>query len=161
MAEAVIRGASVPLTETSANAPEVDPVSCRWTLRAPSGALGEHQFRFFLADGTEPPFADGSFDTVVTPWFIDQVPTDLAGFLRHVHRLLAPGGRWINHGPLIYPPDRVSIADWYSREDIFELARAVGFAIGSWESAPVPCLVSPLTGRGKIETVLTFEAARS
>ena len=158
IAEAVIRGASLPLTETSANAPEVDPVSCRWTLSAPSGALGEDQFRFFLADGTEPPFAEGSFDTVITPWFIDQVPTDLPGFLRKVRALLAPGGRWINHGPLIYPPDKVSIASWYSREEIFELARAIGFAIHAWESASVPCLVSPLTGRGKIETVLTFEA---
>jgi SAM-dependent methyltransferase len=161
IAEAVIRGACPTLTETSVNAPEVDPVSCRWTLRAASGALDEDHFRFFLADGTEPPFADGSFDTVVTPWFIDQVPTDLPGFVQKVHRLLAPRGVWVNHGPLIYPPDKVPIAAWYSREEIFELARAAGFAIAAWETASVPCLVSPLTGRGKIETVLTFAAARS
>lgn len=161
MAEAVIRGASPALTETSVNAPEVDPVSHRWTLAAPRGALGEDQFRFFLADGTEPPFADGSFDTVVTPWFIDQVPTDLPGFVGNLERLLTPGGRWLNHGPLIYPPDKLPIAAWYSREEIFELARAAGFTIGAWQSASVPCLVSPLTGRGKLETVLTFAAARS
>ena len=35
VAEAVIRGATVSLTETSVNAPEVDPVSRRWTLSAP------------------------------------------------------------------------------------------------------------------------------
>jgi SAM-dependent methyltransferase len=161
MAEAVIRGASPALTETSVNAPEVDPVSRRWTLAAPRGPLGESQFRFFLANGTEPPFADSSFDTVVTPWFIDQVPTDLPGFVNKLGRLLTPGGRWLNHGPLIYPPDKLPIAAWYSREEIFELARAAGFTLGAWESASVPCLVSPLTGRGKIETVLTFAAARS
>jgi SAM-dependent methyltransferase len=161
IAEAVVRGASVVLTETSVNAPEIDPVSRRWTLAAPGGALAEDVFRFFLADGTEPPFAEASFDTVVTPWFIDQVPTDLARFLRNLHALLAPGGRWVNHGPLIYPPDSLPIVQWYSRQEIFELASEIGFQIRDWESASRPCLLSPLTGRGKIENVFTFEAVRA
>jgi SAM-dependent methyltransferase len=160
VAEAVIRGAQVTLTETSVNAPEIDPVSRRWTLSAPSGALGDEVFQFFLANGTEPPFAEATFDTIVTPWFIDQVPTDLAGLLRNLHGLLTPGGRWLNHGPLIYPPDALPIAQWYSRQEIFELASEVGFRMGDWESASQPCLLSPLTGRGKVETVLTFDAVR-
>jgi SAM-dependent methyltransferase len=160
IAEAVIRGADVSLTETSVNAPEIDPVSRAWTLSAPSGPLGPERFHFFLADGTEPPFADQTFDTVVTPWFIDQVPTDLQALLRRVHGLLVPGGRWINHGPLIYRPDALGIARWYTRQEIFELASAVGFRMGAWESAPQPHLVSPLTGRGLIENVLTFAASR-
>ena len=160
IAEAVIRGANVSLTETSVNALEIDPVSRRWTLCAPAGALPGEFFQFFLADGTQPPFADATFDTIVTPWFIDQVPTNLAEFLRTLQALLAPGGRWINHGPLIYPPDALPIAQWYSRQEIFELASAVGFRMQDWESASQPCLLSPLTGRGKIETVFTFEAVR-
>jgi hypothetical protein len=160
IAEAVIRGARVPLTETSVNALEVAPVSRRWTLAAPSGPLGEDVFHFFLADGTKPPFEDASFDTIVTPWFIDQVPTDLEGFLRTLHGLLAPGGRWLNHGPLIYPGNSLPIARWYAREEIFDLAGAIGFHMGGWESASQPCLVSPLTGRGKLETVFTFEGRR-
>jgi SAM-dependent methyltransferase len=123
IAEAVIRGAAGSLTETSVNAPEVDPVSRAWTLSAPSGPLGADVFHFFLADGTEPPFADQSFDTVVTPWFIDQVPTDLEAMLRRMHRLLVPGGRWINHGPLIYRPDALDIARWYARQEIFDSRR--------------------------------------
>jgi uncharacterized protein YbaR (Trm112 family) len=118
-AEAVIRGARIPLTEASVNAPEVAPVSRRWTLAAPSGPLGADVFQCFLADGTKPPFVEASFDTVVTPWFIDQVPTDLESFLRAVHGLLAPGGRWVNHGPLIYPGNSLPIARWYSRQEIF------------------------------------------
>jgi len=160
VAETVIRGTAVSLTEASVNAPEVDPVSRAWTLSAPSGPLGPEVFQFFLADGTDPPFADQTFDAVVTPWFIDQVPTDLGGFLRRLHRLLVPGGRWINHGPLIYRPDALPIARWYTRQEIFDLAGAVGFRMGAWESAPRPHLVSPLTGRGLIENVLTFEASR-
>jgi SAM-dependent methyltransferase len=160
IAEAVIRGADVSLTETSVNAPEIDPVSRAWTLSAPSGPLGPERFHFFLADGTAPPFADQMFDTVVTPWFIDQVPTDLEALLRQVHGLLVPGGRWINHGPLIYRPEALGIARWYTRQEIFELAASVGYRMGAWESAPQPHLVSPLTGRGLIENVLTFEALR-
>ncbi len=160
VAEAVIRGGRVDLTEASVNAPEVDAVSRPWTLVAPSGPLGADVFHCFLADGTKPPFADGSFDTIVTPWFIDQVPTDLEAFLAAIHRLLVPGGRWLNHGPLIYPGNSLPIARWYSRQEIFELAGAVGFRMAGWESASQACLVSPLTGRGKIETVLTFEGRR-
>ena len=161
VAEAVIRGAAVGLTETSVNAPEIDPVSRAWTLSAPGDPIGPEAFHFFLADGTEPPFADETFDTVVTPWFIDQVPTDLADFLRRVRGLLVPGGRWINHGPLIYRPDALPIARWYARQEIFELADAVGFRVGAWESGPQAHLVSPLTGRGLIENVLTFAASRT
>ncbi|HSS40642.1 MAG TPA: methyltransferase domain-containing protein [Polyangia bacterium] len=160
VAEAVIRGASVSLTESSVNAPEIDPVGRRWSLSARAGALDPEAFQFFLANGTEPPFAPETFDTVVTPWFIDQVPTDLPALVRRIHGLLAPGGRWINHGPLIYRPDMLPIARWYARQEIFDLAREVGFQIDGWETIAQPHFLSPLTGRGLIETVLTFSARR-
>jgi hypothetical protein len=142
------------------NAPEVDAMSYRWRLSAPSGPLGADVFRFFLANGREPPLADQTFDTIVTPWFIDQVPTDLAALLRKLHALLVPGGRWINQGPLIYPPDALPIARWYTRQEVFGLAQAIGFRITTWEAASVPHFVTPFTGRGLIENVLTFEAVR-
>jgi len=161
IAETVIRGTAVSLTETSVNAPEVEPVSRRWALTAPSGPLGADAFHFVLADGTEPPFAGRTFDTIVTPWFIDQVPTDMEGLMLRLHDLLVPGGRWINHGPLIYRPDALPIARWYARQEIFDLAARVGFRIIAWESKPQSHLVSPLTGRGLIENVLTFEAVQA
>lgn len=161
MAERIIRGTPVDLTETSVNAPEIEPASRRWTLAAPAGPLEPAVFHFFLANGTEPPFLDQTFDTIVTPWFIDQVPTDLQALLRRLSALLVPGGRWINRGPLIYRPDMLPIARWYTRQEIFELAVACGFQMGAWESASQPYLVSPLTGRGLIENVLTFEAVRT
>jgi hypothetical protein len=160
VAEAVIRGAVVSLTESSVNAPEVDPVSRRWSLTAPSGPLSESVFYFFLANGTDPPFVDHSFDTIVTPWFIDQVPSDLKGLIRRLHGLLAPHGRWINHGPLIYRPEVLPVARWYTRQEILNVATGVGFRVGAWESASLPHFVSPLSGRGLLENVLTFEASR-
>lgn len=160
IAEAIVRGASVPLTESSVNAPEVDPVSRRWTLAAPEGPLGEDVFAFVLGNGLEPPFLDQTFDTIVTPWFIDQVPADLAALVRRLHGLLVPGGRWINQGPLIYRPDAVPVSRWYTRQELFELAGAIGFQVGAWESASQPHFVSPLSGRGLLENVLTFVATR-
>jgi ubiquinone/menaquinone biosynthesis C-methylase UbiE len=161
VAEAVIRGASVHLTEAAANVQESDLVSRRWTLSAPGGPLGDDEFHFYLANGVEPPFEAESFDTIVTPWFIDQVPPDLETFLGTVHRLLAPGGRWINHGPLIYPSGALPMSRWYAREEIDALARAIGFTMGEWQSESIPYLVSPLMGRGKIEKVFTFQAGRA
>jgi len=161
IAAAVIRGVDVHLTETNANATTLVSVSRRWRLAAPAGPLAPQHFRFFLADGTAPPFDVGSFDTVVTPWFVDQVPLDLRELLGRIHALLAPGGRWINRGPLLYRPDLLSIGQWYAQEEIFELAASAGFRMGAWESASESNVVSQLTGRGLVENVVTFEARRS
>ena len=160
IAEAVVRGRSVRLTEASLNVLEASRASMAWTLKAPDGPLDDGHFHFFLANGLAPPFADGTFDTVVTPWFIDRVPTDLGEFLDTVGRLLRPGGRWLNQGPLLYPPETPLIRRW-SREEIFDVARQHGFQVGRSSVASRPYLVSPLTGAGKIERVLTFEAVRA
>jgi Methyltransferase domain len=58
-------------------------------------------FVLVLADGLDPPFADASFDTVLTPWFIDQVPDDVRLLTGAIHRVLKPSGCWVNHGPLL------------------------------------------------------------
>jgi SAM-dependent methyltransferase/uncharacterized protein YbaR (Trm112 family) len=157
--EAVVRGDPVRLTEATATVQEATVVSRVWNLTAPSGPLGDDAFHFFFANGLDPPFADASFDTVVTPWFIDQVPTDMPAFFSAVARVLRPEGRWINHGPLIYPAD-APLFRRYSRDEIFELAAAAGLRVKSWSGESGPYLVSPLNGRGKQEWVLTFEAVR-
>lgn len=158
IAEAVVRGATVRLTEATANVGELSQVAKAWHLSAPFGPLPASEFHFFLANGLAPPFADGTFDSVVTPWFIDQVPSDLPAFLRVLRRQLAPGGRWLNTGPLIYPAD-ASLARRYCREEVFELAEQAGFRIERWTSQAEPHLASPLNGRGKVEWLLTFEAS--
>jgi SAM-dependent methyltransferase len=159
IAEAVVRGDTVRLTETTANVQEAARVGRVWSLSAPAGPLGDDVFHFFFANGLDPPFAEASFDTIVTPWFIDQVPTDLPTFFSTIARLLRPEGRWINSGPLIYPAN-APLARRYSREEVFELAAAAGFRVKSWSSDSFEHLISPLNGRGKVEWVLTFEAVR-
>jgi SAM-dependent methyltransferase/uncharacterized protein YbaR (Trm112 family) len=157
VAEHVVRGRAARLTEASLNVMEAGRAAQPWTLRAPDGPLDDGAFHFFLADGLAPPFADATFDTVLTPWFIDRVPPEIGPFLEMVKRLLRPGGRWLNHGPLLYPPE-TPLPRRHAREELFDLATRAGFRLGRWAEASTPHLVSPLTGSGKVERVLTFEA---
>ena len=157
IAEAVVRGEPVQLTESTANVQALGQVARAWSLHAPAGPLSDAEFHFFLANGLVPPFADHAFDTVVTPWFIDQVPGDLSAFFGQLRRLLRPGGRWINSGPLLYPAE-TSLGRRFSREEIFELAERAGFHVERSATESRPHLESPLNGRGKLEWVLTFEA---
>jgi hypothetical protein len=154
-----VRGGRVRLTEASLKVMEVGEVSRPWLLEAAAGPLKPASFQFVFADGVEPPFADGSFDSVVTPWFIDQVPRDLPAFFARLARLLRPGGRWLNQGPLVYP-EQTPFAQRFSRGELFELAASAGFAIDGWSCASMPYLVSPLSGHGKVESVLSFAASR-
>jgi N2227-like protein len=158
IAEAVIRGENVRLMEATANVQELSQVAKQWELSAPAGPLDASRFHFFLANGLAPPFADGTFDTVVTPWFIDRVPTDLPAFLGVLRRQVRTGGRWLNTGPLIYPAD-APLSKRYSREEVFDLAQRAGFRIERWSSETRPHLESPLSGRAKIEWLLSFEAS--
>ncbi|HVU51977.1 MAG TPA: methyltransferase domain-containing protein, partial [Polyangia bacterium] len=159
-AEAVVRGGEVKLTESSLNVVDPARVSERWTLRAPDGPVDDARFHFLLANGLAPPFAGATFDTIVTPWFIDRVPTDLPELLATLRRLLRPGGRWLNQGPLLYPPE-TPLARRYSRDEVVALATAAGFRVERVDAASRPYLLSPLTGSGKLELVLTFAAVRT
>ena len=158
-AHRVIRGDSVTLREANAEIDKLAHVAKEWTLHAPHGPLDDERFHFIIANGLDAPCEPASFDTVVTPWFIDLVPRDLRDFMSEVHRLLKPGGRWLNLGPLKYGPD-VSIARRFSREEVFDLATRAGLPVDKWNSESVPYLVSKVNGRGKMEQVLAFAATR-
>ncbi len=159
IAERVVRGERIGLTEASLKWIEGSDVARRWQLQVADGPLGADVFQCVFADGTAPPFSPHSFDTVVTPWFIDQVPRDLPAFLGTVFDLLRPGGCWLNQGPLVYP-EQTPFPRRYAREELFALAGAAGLAVDDWSRASHRYLVSPLTGNGKIESVLSFSATR-
>jgi SAM-dependent methyltransferase len=156
VAEAVVRGKKVPMTEANVSVQETVNAARAWVLSAPAGPLGDN-FHFMLANGLAPPFAPGTFDTVVTPWFIDQVPPDMGKFFETLAQMLKPGGRWLNQGPLLYPAE-LPLVRRHTREEIFDLAGRAGFRIGKWTGESRPYLISPLNGRGRVEWVLTFEA---
>jgi hypothetical protein len=159
VAEAVVRGDTVTVTEATAEISELGRTSTRWKLVARDGSIDAERFHFLIADGLVPPFAPGAFDTVVTSWFIDLVPVDLRPFLTTVSTLLKQGGQWLNLGPLRYPRD-VPLDCRFTREEIFDLAERRQLAITRWRTASVPYLVSRTSGRGRVEYVIAVAATK-
>jgi SAM-dependent methyltransferase len=154
----VLAGESVALVELPLAPPDLAHVYVDRDLRAPHPA--KPGFVQLFADAFALPFQAGAFDTVLTPWFIDQVPKDLATFLPEIHRMLRPGGRWINHGPLIYHPSRTEVAARYPADELYELLASSGFAVVQRRATRLPYLQSPACTRGRAEIVLSFVATR-
>ncbi|CRG89667.1 UPF0586 protein [Talaromyces islandicus] len=68
---------------------------------------------------------DGKFDAVVTLFFID-MSNNVIDFLSNIHRLLKPGGVWVNLGPLKWASHT---ALQLSAEEVLQLADLLGFEV--------------------------------
>jgi uncharacterized protein YbaR (Trm112 family) len=156
-AQKVLHGGGLRLYEFPSDPTGMATVAIDHELRAPAGALPG--FHLVLADAFAPPFPPGSFDTVLTPWFIDIVPADIRHSLSLIHRLLVPGGRWLQYGPLSYPHPHQQ-AQRYTFEELEELVALAGFERGPATTTTIDYMRSRATGRGKTADVLTFAARR-
>jgi len=116
-------------------------------------------FACVLADAFEPPFAEASFDTIVTPWFIDIAAEDFRDVVGLVSVLLREGGRWLNDGPLLYKSSSYDLR--YSQAEVLELLSLGGFRIDAHTSAEVPYLHSPDSAHARTERVLSFCATKA
>ncbi|KAF5854990.1 hypothetical protein ETB97_010354 [Aspergillus alliaceus] len=67
----------------------------------------------------------GEFDAIVTLFFID-ISNNVIDFLSNIHRLLKPGGVWINLGPLKWG---THTALQLSTEEVLQLADLLGFDV--------------------------------
>lgn len=118
-------------------------------------------FHLLFADGLRPPVADEAFDTVLTPWFIDQVPHDLAELVPEIRRVLRPGGRWLNFGPLVYHPAHTHIVHRYCADEVLELLARGGFDVVQERRSRMKYMESPACSQGRTELVLTFDARKT
>jgi hypothetical protein len=125
-------------------------------LVSPGRAAAGLQLVF--ADAKQPPFAPGSFDTVVTPWLVDVIDTDLASLAATVNSLLAPGGRWVCTGTLFF--QQGDPAEAYSGEEVQEVVAEAGFESPELECSKVPYLASPASRHARIEEVVTFAVGK-
>jgi hypothetical protein len=105
-------------------------------------------------DALHPPFADGSFDTVVTPWFIDIIGEPFARVAARVNLLLKPGGRWINFGSLAF--SRAAHVERVSLEEIIEQLPQSGFADFKVHEASMPYMRSPASRHARIESTVAW-----
>lgn len=116
--------------------------------------------KLLFADGLNPPVRPGRFDTVLTPWFVDQVPPDMSVLFERLWQILPPGGCWLNFGPLIYREEHTALPERYCVDEVLELVEAAGFRVEWSRFRRMQYMQSPASCQGRSETVLTFRAER-
>ena len=121
-------------------------------LRSPAPA--RRGLELVAADALQPPFADGAFDTVVTPWFIDIIGEPFARVAARINLALKPGGRWINTGSLAF--GRAAHAERVGLEEVPELLAAAGFAPPTVREGSMPYMRSPASRHSRVETVVSW-----
>lgn len=101
----------------------VEPSDVGWKLAGKRVAAASVPIERAGLDGQSLPFADGSFDAVLSTWTMCTIP-DVATALAEMHRVLKPGGslHFVEHG--LAPDERVQ--RWQRRLDPIERRVAGG-----------------------------------
>ncbi len=157
LARRILAGESLRLHEISVNPRRPEDAAIERRLACP-GPL-PRDFHFLFADGRDPPLRKGAFDVVVTPWYIDQVAQDIPGILDVIHDLLRPGGRWLNLGPLNYPPQR-PYSTRHTLTEVLALAERHRLSIARKKSSRQIYLQIPESTHARLEEVHAFVARR-
>ena len=154
VAKAVTSGDVLQLHEFPIAPLALDDDAVLRKLSAP--AVANDNFHLLLGDALRPPFATGSFDTVVTPWLIDIISEDLPILAARINHLLKPEGRWVNFGSLAFSgPTR---ARHYSPEETKAIVSENGFSDPYVSQATIPYMSSPASRHGRQERTFSFSA---
>ena len=154
IAKKVCAGEQVKMHEFPIAPRSLDDDAILRTLSAPK--IVRDGFEFVLGDALRPPFAAGSFDTVVTPWLIDIISEDLPFFAARINGLLKDDGRWLNFGSLAFAAPEQTHR--YSPEEIKAIVTECGFSNPYVSEATIPYMCSPASRHGRQERVFTFSA---
>ena len=154
VAQTVINGKQLKMHEFPIAPKSLEDDAVLRTLSAPEPV--SEGFELVLGDALRPPFAPGSFDTVVTPWLIDIITDELSDFAARVNTLLKTDGRWVNFGSLAFSgPQRAS---QYSPEECKAIIAESGFTDPYVAEATIPYMCSPASRHGRQEKVFSFSA---
>ncbi len=156
-AQRILSGRAVSLVEFPVAPRSLAAVAETRECKAPQ-PVGDG-FHQVFADCYHLPFADGSLDSVLTPWLIDILPRPLENLVGEINRVLKPGGAWLNTGSLNF--QLRDLTKCYSVEETRELIDAGGFRVETLAQDDIPYLRSDLSGHGRIETVTTFRARKT
>lgn len=156
VAHKIVSGETLELVEFPLMPIEGSKFAVKQKLKAPSAARAN--LHFALTDATQPGFENEVFNTVVTPWLIDVIRTDLADFLPTINQLLPVGGSWINFGPLGFNNPRV--AAHYSIEEVRYLVEKSGFEIRAEKFERIPYMQNPSSNSHRLERVWVAHAVK-
>jgi SAM-dependent methyltransferase len=155
-ARELFAGRSVELYEFPIAPRRIEDHAVLRKLSAPGPA--REGLALVAADALHAPFADGAFDTVVTPWFIDIIGEPFARVAARINLLLKPGGRWINFGSLAF--SRAAHAERVSLEEVVELLPQAGFDDFTAHEGSMPYMRSPASRHARIESTVTWVARK-
>lgn len=110
-----------------------------------------------LADALDPPFEAGSFDLVLTPWFIDAASAPIPDIARAVNRSLKTDGAWLNIGPLMF---QRGFAHAYSFEETQAIVERAGFEFLHSRSHDLAYFASPVSGTRRTDRIYLFDARK-
>jgi hypothetical protein len=158
VARALLHGKAQTLHEITMHPARPEDASTAWEVL---GSTGGTSLEFVFADGIDPVVEPGTFDTIVTPWFVDEVVSDLPAFMARLARLLPEGGTWLDHGPLVWNHSRTPPGSRFTSAEVLELVRASGFEVLTHVEQDVEYLRAPKGTQGRIERVRTMSAARA
>lgn len=153
VAERLLSGNRVELVEFPLVPLAIEHVAIARRIEPP--ALDSSKLSLVFADALRAPFADGSLDAVVTPWFIDAVTADLSEVAREINRVLRPGGLWLNVGPLYYSG---ATTHAYSFEEACDLVQNSGFELVGRHAEALEYFDSPVSGTCRIDRTYVFAA---
>lgn len=124
-----------------------------WELKAPRAP--DNDFLYLFADATQLPFADASFQAVLTPFIIDAVGEDLRSLAPKIHRILEPGGYWANYGAMNFLPGFS-----YTAEEVLSIVSASGFRILQHGFSTKPHLAPRASCQRQVFDCLYFSAVK-
>ncbi|HSC68204.1 MAG TPA: hypothetical protein VLC79_10960 [Cellvibrio sp.] len=144
------------------NFPQIGLQEARsWSVQPPADPDNLRATWFPLgANVWQLPFIRDSFDLVITPWFIDVNGGDVRDLIGLIAEKLAPGGHWLNSGPLLFTR-HLPVQLKYSATEIKEFIALAGFKLLHEAVANTDYLLSPLEARFRQEQVWTFIAAKN
>lgn len=155
-ARKIIRGKTVKLYEFPIAPKDINSYGVLSKCKAPEKL--EKNFDFIFANILASPFKEQSFDTILTPWFIDIIPEEPKLFFKRLNQFIKLGGTWLNFGSLVL--NNHGPAKNYSKEEIIEIIKESGFELEAHFSREIPYMQSPLSNHGRNETVFCFAAKK-
>ena len=149
-------GESVDLWEFPLAPKEIADVAIPHTLSADCARDNLH---WILADARQLPFAPGSFDTVITPWYTDVVQDQPAATAQRINNLLVDGGQWLNYGSVAFAD--ADISQCLTLEELLELVGQQGYKTPLCIEASGPYLKSPYSCFSRVEELHAFAATKN